>query len=102
MPDSRSISHKVAIVGAAETEELGQLPDRSMLQLHAESALRAVADAGLSMSDIDGVATAGASPAALTEYLGIAPRWADGTSVGGGSFLMHVGHAAAAIAAGRP
>ena len=100
MPDSRSISHKVAIVGAAETEELGQLPDRSMLQLHAESALRAVADAGLSMSDIDGVATAGASPAALTEYLGIAPRWADGTSVGGGSFLMHVGHAAAAIAAG--
>ncbi|MDP6606457.1 MAG: acetyl-CoA acetyltransferase [Dehalococcoidia bacterium] len=100
MPDSRALSHKVAIVGAAETEGLGKLPDTSMLELHAESALRAVADAGLQMSDIDGFATAGASPAQLTEYLGIAPRWVDGTSLGGGSFLAHVGHAVAAITAG--
>ena len=100
MPDSRALSHKAAIVGAAETDEVGVLPDRSVLQLHAESALRAVADAGLKLSDIDGLATAGTSPAQLSEYFGIAPRWLDGTSLGGGSFLAHVGHAAAAIAAG--
>jgi acetyl-CoA acetyltransferase len=100
MPDSTALRHKVAIVGAAETDTVGVLADRSTLQLHAESAFNALADAGLSMSDIDGVATAGVSPAQLTEYLGIIPRWVDGTSVGGCSFLMHVGHAVAAIAAG--
>ncbi|MEE8422420.1 MAG: thiolase [Dehalococcoidia bacterium] len=100
MPDSRALSHKVAIVGAAETEGLGRLPDIGVLELHAGAAFRAVADAGLSMSDIDGLATAGTSPAQISEYLGIAPRWVDGTSLGGGSFLVHVGHAVAAIAAG--
>ncbi|MCH8199963.1 MAG: thiolase, partial [Chloroflexi bacterium] len=100
MPDSRALRHKVAIVGAAETDGLGVIPDRSGLQLHAEAALKAVADAGLTMSNIDGIATAGQSPAQISEYLGITPRWVDGTSVGGGSFLMHVGHAVAAIFAG--
>jgi acetyl-CoA acetyltransferase len=100
MPDTRALSHKVAIVGAAETDEVGVLPDKSVLQLHAESALKAVADAGLKLSDIDGLATAGTSPAQLSEYFGITPRWVDGTSLGGGSFLAHVGHAVAAIAAG--
>ncbi len=100
MPDSRALSHKVAIVGAAETDEVGVLPDKSVLQLHAEATLKAVADAGLKLSDIDGLATAGTSPAQLSEYFGITPRWIDGTSLGGGSFLAHVGHAVAAIAAG--
>ena len=100
MPDSKALRHKVAIVGAAETNTVGVLPQYSVLQLHAESAFNAIADAGLTLDDIDGVATAGVSPALLTEYLGIMPRWIDGTSAGGGSFLVHVGHAVAAIAAG--
>jgi acetyl-CoA acetyltransferase len=100
MADSRALRHKVAIVGAAETDNIGVLPNHSVLQLHAEAAFNALKDAGLTLDDIDGVATAGISPAQLTEYLGIMPRWVDGTSVGGGSFLMHVGHALAAIAAG--
>ncbi|MDA0270831.1 MAG: thiolase [Chloroflexi bacterium] len=100
MFDSRELSHKVAIVGAAETDTVGVLPNHSVLQLHAESAFNALRDAGLTLDDVDGLATAGVSPAALTEYLGIMPRWLDGTAVGGGSFLMHVGHAVAAIAAG--
>jgi acetyl-CoA acetyltransferase len=100
MPDSTALRHKVAIVGAKETNAIGVLPTHSVPMIHAEAAYNAVADAGLKMSDIDGVATAGISPAQLTEYLGIMPRWVDGTSVGGGSFLIHVGHAAAAIAAG--
>ena len=94
------LRHKVAIVGAAETTGLGKLPDMSMLQLHADAAFNALDDAGLTLDDIDGLATAGPSVAQLSEYLGIIPRWADGTSAGGGSFLLHVGHAVAAIASG--
>jgi acetyl-CoA acetyltransferase len=87
----------VAIVGAAETTQLGVIPDVSMLQLHADAALNAMADCGLTARDIDGVATAGTSPSDLAHYLGITPTYADGTSVGGCSFMLHVRHAAAAI-----
>ena len=90
----------VAIVGAAETTELGKIPGASQIQLHADAALNTLADAGLKASDIDGVATAGESPVNIAHYLGIAPRWVDGSSVGGCSFMLHVRHAAAAIEAG--
>ncbi len=91
---------KVAIVGAAETTFLGRIPQMSQIQLHADAALNALQDAGLSIKDIDGVATAGESPTAVAHYLGIAPSWVDGTAVGGCSFMLHVRHAAAAIEAG--
>jgi acetyl-CoA acetyltransferase len=87
----------VAVVGAAETTEMGRIPDMSVIQLHADAALNTLKDAGLKPSDIDGVATAGASPTELAYYLGITPTYADGTSVGGCSFMLHVRHAAAAI-----
>jgi acetyl-CoA acetyltransferase len=90
----------VAIVGAAETTELGVIPDTSQIQLHADAALNALADAGLGPKDIDGVATAGESTTAVAHYLGITPSWVDGTTVGGCSFMLHVRHAAAAIEAG--
>jgi len=89
-----------AIVGAAETERIGVVPDISALEMHAQSARLAVADAGLKMSDVDGVAAAGLSPIAVAHYLGIAPTYVDATTVGGCSFLVHVRHAAAAITAG--
>jgi acetyl-CoA acetyltransferase len=87
----------VAVVGAAETTEMGRIPDMSAIQLHADAALNTLKDAGLKPTDIDGVATAGASPTELAYYLGITPTYADGTSVGGCSFMLHVRHAAAAI-----
>jgi acetyl-CoA acetyltransferase len=87
----------IAVVGAAETTQMGRIPDVSVIGLHADAALNAMADAGLKPSDIDGVATAGESPTALAHYLGITPTYADGTSVGGCSFMLHVRHAAAAI-----
>ena len=87
----------VAAVGAAETTEMGKIPNMSQIQLHADAALNAMADCGLKPSDIDGVATAGLSPTELAYYLGITPTYADGTSVGGCSFMLHVRHAAAAI-----
>src|ERR1700710_2270377 len=90
----------VAVVGAAETTQMGKIPDVSVLGLHGDAALNALADAGLKPSDIDGVATAGESPVQVANYLGITPKWVDGTSVGGCSFMIHVRHAAAAIEAG--
>jgi len=91
---------QVAIIGASETDEVGVLPDRAMIQLHAEAGLNALADAGLTAADVDGVATAGPLPLEVSHHLGIQPRWLDGTMVGGCSFMLHVRHAAAAIAAG--
>jgi acetyl-CoA acetyltransferase len=87
----------VAIVGAAETTELGRIPGLSQIQLHADAAINTMADAGLKPADIDGVATAGESPTGIAHYLGIVPKWVDGTAVGGCSFMLHVRHAAAAI-----
>lgn len=87
----------VAIVGAAETTEMGLIPDVSQPMLHADAALNTLADAGLKPSDIDGVACAGESPTGVAHYLGIVPSWVDNTSVGGCSFMLHVRHAAAAI-----
>ena len=90
----------VAVVGAAETTELGVIPEMSMLQLHADAARNALRDAGLGIADVDGLATAGPMPMEVSHYLGIRPRWIDGTMVGGCSFMLHVRHAASAIASG--
>jgi acetyl-CoA acetyltransferase len=90
----------VAIVGAAETDEVGVQPNMSVLELHAQASLNAIRDAGLTVPDIDGIATANPLAIEVAQHLGITPRWIDGTTMGGCSFLAHVRHAAAAIAAG--
>jgi acetyl-CoA acetyltransferase len=90
----------IAIVGAAETTEMGRITNLSQIGLHADAALNAMKDAGLKPSDIDGIATAGETPTTIAHYLGITPKWADGTAVGGCSFMIHVRHAAAAIESG--
>jgi acetyl-CoA acetyltransferase len=90
----------VAVVGAAESTRLGVIPELSQIGLHADAALNAMADCGLKPSDIDGVATAGETPVQIAHYLGITPKWVDGTAVGGCSFMIHVRHAAAAIESG--
>src|SRR3954467_7677994 len=59
----------VAVVGAAETTKLGVIPDMSQIQLHADAALNAMADAGLKPADIEGVATAGETPVTVAHYL---------------------------------
>ncbi|WP_420391486.1 thiolase C-terminal domain-containing protein [Acuticoccus sp.] len=89
-----------AIVGAAETTELGKLPHMAQLNLHADAALNALADCGLTIRDVDGIATAGHDAVEVAQYLGLEPTWMDGTSVGGCSFMVHVRHAVAALEAG--
>src|SRR5438105_15127374 len=91
--------NQVAVVGAAETTELGVIPNVSQIQLHADAALNAIADAGLKLSDIDGFATAVETPQQVAHYLGITPTWVDGTSVGGCFFMLNVRHAVAALEA---
>jgi acetyl-CoA acetyltransferase len=92
---------EIAIVGAAETTKLGAIPGMAQIMLHADAALNAMEDAGLKPSDIDGVACVGPMmPQQIAHYLGITPKWVDGTGVGGCSFMLHVRHAAAAIHAG--
>ena len=94
------LSRTVAIVGAAESDEIGLTPNKSALQHHAEAAHNALADAGLSVKDVDGLFTAGYSTLATAEYMGINPKFTDSTSVGGSSFDIHIAHALAAINAG--
>ena len=94
-----SLRYKAAIVGASETTELGSIPDKTAFQLHVDASVNAINDCGIDKNEIDGIATT-MSPAALAHYLGIIPKWIDNTQVGGTSFLVHVRHAAAAIASG--
>jgi acetyl-CoA acetyltransferase len=93
-------SKSIAIVGAAETTRMGVVPELSNLGLNLDAARNAMADAGLTPKDIDGVATAGEHPWSVAASLGIHAKWVDGTNVGGCSYMLHVRHAAAAIAAG--
>lgn len=101
MTNFKDLSGKYAIVGVAESDDMGTVPHKSALQLHAEAARNAIADAGLTKNDIDAVFSAGRVFSTETaEYLGIRPRYLDGTSVGGCSFIQHCQHAMAAINAG--
>jgi acetyl-CoA C-acetyltransferase len=78
---------------------------RSALEIQAVSARAALADAGLAPRDVDGLFTVAATPGIgalpVHDYLNLNPRFVDGTVIGGASFVAHVNHAAAAIAAGR-
>ncbi|HEU5317973.1 MAG TPA: thiolase, partial [Chloroflexota bacterium] len=88
------------IAGVGESDEIGVVPHKTALQLHAEAARNALAEAGIAKSEVDGLFTAGLTTSELGEYLGISPRFTDGTHVGGASFVIHLGHAAEAIRAG--
>jgi acetyl-CoA acetyltransferase len=98
-----SIRGTTAIAGIAEVDTFAT-GNRSPAGLAAVAARRAVADAGLSMADVDGLFTTSsyyAMPSlTMTEYLGLHPRYLDSTAVGGCSFITYLGHAAAAINAG--
>jgi acetyl-CoA acetyltransferase len=93
-------ARQAAVVGVAECDEIGLVPGKSTLQLQGEAVLNALADAGLSLRDVDGLFTAGFRTTEVAEYLGIQPSYFDSTHVGGSSFVVHLGHAAAAISAG--
>src|SRR5262252_1506269 len=100
-----TIRGKAHIAGAYEHPER-KIPGKSIAQVHAEVAVGALTDAGLSLSDVDAYFCAGDAPGfgpvSMADYLGLKQlRFADSTETGGSSYIAHVGHAASAIATGK-
>jgi acetyl-CoA acetyltransferase len=93
----------VAIVGAA-LSDIGRVDTKTPFELHYQAASRAIADAGLTKADVDGLGSSGMgllAPVEIAEYCGLRPTWADGTGVGGSTWEFMVEHATAAIQAGH-
>lgn len=92
-----------AIVGVG-TAGIGEARGHTHLELMAQAASHALADAGLTMRDVDGLFTStlvNFFPAlTVGEYFGIRPRYAGGTSLGGSSFVKYAIDAAMALHAG--
>src|ERR671935_2363814 len=97
--------HGRAYIGGVFEHPTRKADDKSLAQLHAESAKGALEDAGLKKEDVDGYFCAGDAPGlgplSLADYLGLKVRHVDATETGGSSYVLHVGHAAQAIAAGK-
>ncbi|WP_454689721.1 thiolase C-terminal domain-containing protein [Achromobacter aloeverae] len=107
MKTPASLKNKVAIVGVGESD-IGRVPNMTGLGLNAQAAKRALDDAGLKVSDIDGVLTAYSFTepyfmlgSVLCEYLGVTPRFNASMVVGGCSPAIMLKHAAEAIASGQ-
>ncbi|MCF3945413.1 thiolase [Acidiphilium iwatense] len=100
---AHALRGRSAVVGIG-TAGLGEAPGRTAMELLAQASLAAIADAGLSLADIDGIFAATSSHAfptlSVAEYLGLRPRFFDGTNIGGASFEMHLLQAALALDAG--
>ncbi|MBV1906977.1 MAG: thiolase domain-containing protein [Pseudomonadales bacterium] len=94
-----------AIVGIHEYPERDVEGLVSPMQIKAESAARALEDAGLNWSDVDAIYDSGdgggMSGLTISEYFGLKPSVIDTTAVGGSSFEYHAGHAKRDIAAGK-
>ena len=99
-----TIRNKAFIAGAWE-HPTRLAPDKTTPQLHAECAAGALADAGLTLADVDGYFCAGDAPGfggmSMIDYMGLNVRHTDSTETGGSSYILHVNHAAQAIAAGH-
>jgi acetyl-CoA C-acetyltransferase len=99
-----TIKRKASLVGIYE-HPTRKAEDKSVAQLHAEVAAGALADAGLTKEDIDGYFCAGDAPGlgplSMADYMGLRLRHMDSTDTGGSSYLIHVAHAAQAIALGK-
>lgn len=100
-----SIKGQAYLMGAYE-HPTRDAPDKTTAQLHAESARGALADAGLGFDDVDGYFCAGDAPGfgamSMIDYMGLKNvRHMDTTETGGSSYILHVAHAAQAIAAGK-
>ena len=94
---------KTAIVGLAHAG-FGEAHGKTSYEIMAEASLAALADAGLGLGDVDGLFCTmmeDSMPALMAaEYLGIQPRFVEGTMMGGSSFVNYLSTAAMALEAG--
>ena len=92
-----------AIVGVGHGG-FGEAPGRTPLEILAEAVAAALDDAGLSLAEVDGLFTGSAAhympTLSVAEYLGLQPRYSDGSMIGGSSFVAHTLTAAMALQAG--
>ena len=99
-----SIKGKAYLAGVYEhpTRKAEGIP---IQQIHAEVAKGALEDAGLSFRDVDAYFCAGDAPGlgglSMADYMGLQVGHTDSTETGGSSYIVHVNHAAQAIAAGK-
>ena len=96
---------KAFIAGAYE-HPIRKADGKTLAELHADVAIGALRDAGLTTADVDGyfcdTEAPGLGPLSMAEYIGLERlRYMDNTDPGGSAYLLHVGHAAEAIAAGK-
>jgi len=94
---------RAAIVGAS-TYGIGLCPGVSAVDMAARAALLALADAGISLAEVDAVYTSAPYEALggmeLAEYLGLTPKVTDCNRTGGSAFEVYVQQAALALEAG--
>jgi acetyl-CoA acetyltransferase len=100
------LNNRRAVVVGIGTSQCGRAPELDTPQHHAMAAARALKECGLTLSDVDGYMstnTGGGGDtgydqvAVMAEYLGLQPKWTDGTMIGGSTFELFVQHAVAAI-----
>lgn len=100
---SGELRGRAAIVGIGQAGT-GEAPGFTAMELMAQASLNALADAGYTVGDVDGLFAATSTHAfptlSVAEYLGIRPKFFDGTNVGGSSFEAHLVVAALALDAG--
>ena len=100
----RDLRGKTAVVGVGQAG-LGQARGYTEQEVLAQAAMAAIADAGLSLKDIDGITTCSSlSPMwamSVVEYLGIRPTFLDSTMIGGSSYVAHLLPAMHALASGQ-
>ncbi|TDB83792.1 thiolase [Actinomadura sp. KC216] len=94
----------VYVAGVAETA-LGEVHGQTELSMFALAAREALAEAGMTLRDVDGVFVnymGEEGSVRVGEYLGItAPRYADSSDLGGAAFEAFVHHAMLAVSEGR-
>jgi acetyl-CoA acetyltransferase len=98
-----SIRGNAAVVGVGLTEFTG-MPGMNHMEIMAVAVERAIADAGIDKSEIDGIFSANfvelLTPLTVAEYFGLNPTYMDGTNTGGSVFVNSVQSAAAALTLG--
>lgn len=100
----RDLRGRTAVVGVGQAG-LGRADGYNEQEILAQAALAAVADAGLSLRDIDGITTCSslgtmwALP--VIEYLGLRPTFVESTMIGGSSYVAHLLPAMLALVSGQ-
>jgi acetyl-CoA acetyltransferase len=96
------VARHTAVISGIGISDIGRRTSTSALDLTEVAAAAAIADAGLTAADIDGIATMGdTQPAEIAPRLGITDPWMPGTDLGRGGLLAPVMSAVEGVDAGE-